>query len=167
MIDEDAPIVFSEGEVVSKYGAVKKQIRMDLGRKGLFANGLTAKNGISWSGNNVSVDSYNSDNGDYDLYTNRNDQGSVASVSISAGAVSPGNGNIYGYVATGGGDPSFGPNGSLTGKDTPAGTKIDQNRIAKDFYADFEYYDAPNMTGANTSIPASGTIGNPSATTPS
>ena len=43
MIDDGAPIIFAEGRVTSSDGTTKKQIRLDLGRKGLFMNGLTAK----------------------------------------------------------------------------------------------------------------------------
>ncbi|MCB1123779.1 MAG: hypothetical protein KJT03_19650, partial [Verrucomicrobiae bacterium] len=163
-VDASAPIVFSEGTVTSQYGNTKKQIRIDFGVSGLFMNGLTAKKNISWSGNNVLVDSYNSNNGSYDP-NNPNDNGSVASMSVTAGDVSIGNGDIFGYVATGGGAPSFGPNGSLKGKDTPNGVSIDTSRIAYDFYSDFPDVPQPS-TSSSTAIPASGTIGNPSATYP-
>ena len=167
VLDEDAPIIFSEGVITSPYGMTKKQIRLDFGRKGLFANGLTAKDSIDWSGNNVSVDSYDSDDGDYDPTTNKNDQGSVASLSIIDGAISPGNGDILGYVATGGGAAAFGPNGTLKGFTTPPGIDIDPERIAYDFYANFPYVSAPTPTLPATTLPASGTIGIPSATNPS
>lgn len=166
VLDESAPIVFAEGLVTSHYGNTSKQIRMDLSRKGLFVNGLTAKDTIDWSGNNVSVDSYHSGSGDYDPNTNRKDNGSVASLSIIDGAVSPGNGDIWGYVATGGGAPTFGPNGTLLGDDSPNGIDVDPNRIAYDFYSDFPDVSAPATSGFLTTIPANGTIGIPSASTP-
>ena len=113
------------------------------------------------------VDSYSSDNGVYDATSNRNDNGSVASNAIVDGAISPGNGDIFGYVATGGGLPSFGPNGSLRGKDTPSGVKIDQSRIAYDFYSEFEDIEQPaGNASVDPPIPASGTIGVSTHTTP-
>jgi len=165
ILDTTAPILFAEGEITSKYGTVKKQLRVDLSSSGPFANGLTAKDFITWNGNNVYVDSYNSDDGDY-VFSIRRDNGTVASMSIVAGAVSPGNGDIYGYVATRAGEPNFGPNGSLTGADTPNGMKIDRSRIAKDFWAELPDASAPSTIGALTLIPASGTIGTPTALSP-
>ncbi|MCZ6672046.1 MAG: hypothetical protein O7C75_03815 [Verrucomicrobia bacterium] len=166
LLDESAPIIFAEGKITSHYGSTKKQIRLDLERKGLFVNGLTAKDAIDWSGNNVTVDSYSSDDGIYDSNTNRNDNGSVASLSIVDGDVSPGNGDIWGYVATGGGSPTFGPNGTLLGEDSPGGIDVDPDRIAYDFYSDFPNVSAPSTSGALTSIPEDGTVGTPSALTP-
>ena len=166
VVDESAPIVFGEGRVNSSDGTIVKQLRIDFGRKGLFANGLTAKDTIDWSGNNVNVDSYDSSKGTYATQI-PNDNGSVASNAIVDGAISPGNGDIYGYVATGGGAPAFGPRGTLRGKDSPPGTTVDSNRIAYDFYSEFEQIAQP--TGDPTvdpPIPASGTIGNPSHLTP-
>ena len=166
MIDEGAPIVFAEGRVTSSDGMTKKQIRLDLGRKGLFVNGLTAKDTIDFNGNNVSIDSYDSDLGTY-ASQRRRDNGSVASNAIVDGAVTPGNGDIFGYVATGGGEPSFGPKGTLRGWDTPSGVSIDKERIAYDFYSEFENIDHPVGDPAiDPIIPQDGTIGNPSHTTP-
>ncbi len=54
ILDEDKPIIFAEGRITSKYGTIKKQIRTDLGRKGLFLNGMTAKDQVIFNGNKIS-----------------------------------------------------------------------------------------------------------------
>jgi hypothetical protein len=166
VLDEDAPIVFSEGKISSSYATVKKQIRMDLERKGLFANGLTAKKTVTFNGNKIAIDSYNSDNGNYDTTNNRADNGTVGSLAVAVGAVSSGNADIWGYIATGGGTPSIGSQGSVLGTDSPNGVKVDWDRVAMDFYADFPDMSAPSSSGAVTTLPASGTIGTSSASTP-
>lgn len=166
MIDETAPIVFSEGKIVSNYGSISKQLRVDLGKKGLFANGLTAKKQVNFNGTKIKIDSYNSNNGNYDPSSNRGDKGTVGSLAVTVGAVSSGNADIWGYVATGGGAPDIGPTGSVLGEDSPGGVKIDWDRVAMDFYADFPDMTAPSTSTSNTTIPASGTIGTSSATTP-
>lgn len=75
--------IFAEGVVESSLGnQITRQILVDLDRRGLFANGLTARNGIIFSGNRVQVDSYSSSAGPYDPALNRRDGGSVASVSV-------------------------------------------------------------------------------------
>ena len=52
-------------------------------------------------------------------------------------------------------------------KTTPAGTKIDRTRIAYDFYSEFENVDHPvGDPLTDPLIPANGTIGNPSHTSP-
>jgi hypothetical protein len=166
ILDEDAPIIFAEGEVQSNNGTVKKQIRVDLSKKGIFANGLTAKNSVVFNGNKIDIDSYNSNDGAYDP-NNVMDNGSVASNAISIGAVTTGNADIWGYVATGGGFPDVGAQGSIKGEDTPNGVKVDLDRIALDFYANFLNISAPTpQNGPITTLPSSGTIGSASAITP-
>jgi len=155
VIDNAAPVVFAEGSIASSYGTIAKQIRLDLSRRGLFANGLTAKDTISMNGNKVSVDSYNSDYGAPDPSLNRNDKGSVGSVSVAVAAVDIQNADIWGYVATGGGAPDIGKNGSVLGADSPSGINVDWSRIATDFYAEFDDVSAPSMTSPNTSIAGS------------
>lgn len=167
VLDIAAPIIFAQGEITSKYGTVKKQIRLDMSKKGLFANGLTAKRNVVFNGNKIDIDSYNSNDGAYDVNFNRNDNGTVGSLAVTFGAVAIGNADIWGYVVTGGGNPDIGPNGTVLGKDSPSGTKVDWDRIAKDFYADFEDITAPTPGfGALNTLPQTGTIGIPTATTP-
>lgn len=142
----DTPIIVSEGVIIHPSGIrVARQVRIDLNRSGTFANGLTSRNGVLMKGNKTSVDSYNSDLGPYDP-ANPNDGGSVASTSVAVDAVSIQNADIFGYVATGGGQPKVGSNGSVTGKDTEAGIKVDPKRVSMDFYADFPPVETPTLT---------------------
>ena len=87
--------------------------------EGLFARGLVAKREIVLNGNNVVVDSFDSRDpsystgGHYDL-AKRKDNGHVATNLGITSALSAGNANIFGTVATGpGGSVSIGPNGSV------------------------------------------------------
>jgi hypothetical protein len=144
--DPESPIIVAEGIISHPIGiTARRQIRIDLDKRGVFANGLTSRNGVTMNGNKIGIDSFNSGAGSYSA-ASRNDRGSVASVSVAVGAVDINNADIYGYVATGGGMPSVGKNGSVTGKDTPGGTKIDTTRISTDFYAEFEEIKAPSLS---------------------
>ena len=162
VLDEDAPIIFSEGEVSSNYGVVKKQIRCDLGKKGVFLNGMTAKKTVTFNGNKVTVDSYNSDNGAYHTTSNRRAEGTIGSLSTAHGDLYSGNADIFGYIATGGGNPTIGPGGIVSGDLTATSGTVDTSRIARDFVADFPDMSPPDEAGLPTPIttlPTSGTIG--------
>lgn len=165
--DATAPILLCEGRVTGSFGEVRKQIRIDLKTRGLFANGLTSKDGVTMNGNNVFVDSYNSNDGPYEPLINQNDRGTVGSVSVKVDAGDIQNAEIYGYVATGGSAPQVGSKGRIYGKDTPSGTKIDETRVSRDFYAEFESITNPfDMSSASTSINPNSTIGSPGASSP-
>ncbi len=166
ILDSAAPFIYAEGRIESKYGNISKQIKLDLSIKGLFVNGLTAKDSVTFSGNNTKVDSYNSNFGAYNAATNRNDKGSVGSTAISVGSVSVQNADIWGYVVTGGGAPTIGPSGTIKGETTPSGVKVDSTRIATDFYAEFENISAPTPSTFISTLPTSGTIGITGASTP-
>ena len=162
VLDDDSPIIFAEGKIVSSYGTVKKQLRTDLGRSSAFLNGMTAKDKVVFNGNKITIDSYDSGNGVYDTSSNRNANGTIGSLATSAGALASGNADIFGYVATGGGAPAIGAQGIVSGDlSAPAGT-IDTERIATDFVANFPDATNPDETSlpvAITTLPSSGTIG--------
>ena len=120
------PILVSEGRITDARGdVISKQIRVDLEKAGPFSNGIMAKETISFAGNPVSVDAYDSTLGDWNSTLNRLDEGTIASLSIDNGALDVGNGDVWGYVATGGGAPDVGASGSIMGADTPAGVTED------------------------------------------
>jgi len=148
------PIIVSEGRITDANGReFFKQLRVDLRTRSLFANGLTAKESVTFSGNNVQVDAYDSRNGIYDPLTNRIDEGSVASVSVEVDSVSVSNGDIWGYASTGGAPPGVGPNGTIRGEDTPPGVDVDPDRVATDFTADFPSSEPPtSLTVDHTSL---------------
>lgn len=129
---------------------IEKWIEISLSKTSKFANGLVAKNNISFSGGNVLVDSYNSDpdnDGDpADVVpysdASKNDNGSVGSISIAPAAVDPGNGTIYGYAATGGSGISVGPQGRIGPFGTAEGDIAD-GHTSTDFSASFDNVTAP------------------------
>ena len=130
--------------------AVTKMLEVTLRRRSLFANGLVAKDLVTFAGAIASVDSWNSDPDNtaataavaYDASIRR-DRGTVASASVINSAVLVNQASIWGYVATGGGQPEVGTNGTIRGLDTPAELKIDPNRVSTDFNADFDVVIAP------------------------
>lgn len=157
------PILAAEGRVTEPNGdELFKQVRVDMYRSGLFANGLTAKDTINFNGNGVSIDAYDSTIGPWNSTLNREDEGSVASISVDNGALDIGNGDIWGYLATGGGSYDLGPNGSIMGDDTPAGVTEDPTRITYDFDANLPDIAAPGLAADYTSL-AAGNIGDPTA----
>lgn len=167
-----SPVIFAEGAIqVPGRPAVVKQVEVRLGRRSLFANGITARDDIRFNGN-VEVDSYRSGLGP-PSYFNRNDNGSVASASVAIHSVElTGNSEIWGRVATGGAWPKTSPNVRIHGEDTPRGVKIDPGRVALDFASDFpeiappttydEYRSSIDVRGNNKSA----TLGVPGATEP-
>jgi hypothetical protein len=144
-----SPRVVAEGRANLNSGPqVIKQIEIVANTKSYWANGMVAKNTITFNGGPTYVDSFDSADpahsnfGFYD-YSKRKDNGHVGSVSVGIGAVSVGNAEIWGYVATGGSAPTVGGSGKIHGADTPAGVDIDPNRIRTDFTANFETIAAP------------------------
>lgn len=141
--------------------AVAKMIEVTLRRRSLFANGLVARDSIAFAGAVASVDSWNSDP-DNDPATAaipysaavRRDNGTVGSTSVVNNAVLVNQADIWGYVATGGGAPQVGTNGSIRGADTPAGVDIDPRRVSTDFNADFDSVLVPTDGTVLASIPA-------------
>lgn len=158
------PIIYSEGRMKGHpAGDVVKQVRAEI-VKGFFPfeMGFAAKNGITMSGNNILLDSYNSNYTGYGesligtsapsgwgvSNENKNDEISVASDSVSVTAdsdiISQGNADIYGYVAVSPGSTvSIGPNGSVSSY----GGSHDESRIEYDFYSDYPVL-VPDATSA-------------------
>jgi hypothetical protein len=130
--------------------ATTKMLEVTLRRRSRFANGLVAKDNVTFSGANASVDSWNSDPDGtaatapvaYDPSV-RTDRGSVGSMGIINSSVMLNQANIWGYVATGGAQPQVGNNGTIRGADTPENVTVDPRRISTDFNADFDPVVAP------------------------
>ncbi|MGZ0657211.1 DUF7305 domain-containing protein [Coraliomargarita sp. W4R72] len=147
-----SPEIFSEGEARGHVaGSVTKQVRVAL-TSGFypFRNGFNSKQGIVLKGNNVTFDSYDSRDGNYGL-GNMNSEITVATVSVENDAIDVGNAEVYGYVATGGGEPNVGPRGAITSYDNP--NVVDPSRITTDFYAEFPSLSAPTLSAPATSLP--------------
>lgn len=162
------PTIIAEGRVFNdSMAAVTKQVKVRLSRGFQpFEKGFSSRNGITFSGSGVYVDSYNSNYGEYDEDVNaegaavgygvggknKNDDITVASQLLdeSGGvSVSVGNGTIYGFVQTGGdSQASVKKNGMVTTYvDTDEGGIAGQHqgdRILGDFYADFPVEEQPS-----------------------
>lgn len=110
-----------------------KQLRVTLARRAVWANAIVAKGTVTFNGNNVAIDAYDSLVGPWNAVTNRLDQATVATTSTSNAGLAVNNADIYGYVATGGGQPVVGPNGSILGATSPASPKLDPSRLRTDF----------------------------------
>jgi len=162
------PSVVALSTVEAPGGAsVTKMVEVTLRRRSRFSAGLMAKDTITFSGNRASVDSWNSDP-DNDASTapvaysaaTRNDRGTVASVAVETRKVLVNQADVYGYVYTGGAQPEVGSNGSITGRSTAPGVKVDPARVATDFSATFPDVAAPVDGTVLTSIGATlGTAG--------
>ncbi len=164
--DKLAPTVYAQGSIHGHpSGDVVKQVRVTLS-SGFqpYAKGFSARNGITFSGDNVYLDSYNSNYGDYDAELdarapfdygvdghNKNDDIYVASDSVNVtnkDTISQGNADVYGYVSIGPDSTiSIGPNGSVTSYDSGV---HDESRITGDFYADFPSESQPLASGNTT-----------------
>ncbi len=155
--DSTSPEVYSEGIVHGHMlGQAQKQIRVQLASGFYpFINGFNSKEGVVLNGNNVTFDSYDSRDGNYGP-GNINSEITVATISVENDALDVGNGDIYGYVATGGGYPDVGRNGSITKYGSPG--VVDDSRITTDYYAEFPDVTAPALSAPLTSLPTSGTI---------
>ena len=165
--NSQTPTVHSEG-IISGHpsGDVTKQLKVAL-TSGFFPykNGFDSKNGFVLKGQNVTMDSYSSDNGAYSN-SNRGSEIRVSTVSIETDAIDIGNANIFGYVAVGatlapgqtGSDViDVGPNGSITAYGEGEGEGIQEDRITTDYYASFPNISAPSVS-SGWEFPNSGTI---------
>lgn len=130
--------------------ASTRLIEVTLGRRSYFANGIVARDTVRFSGLNTTVDSWDSDP-DNDPATPavpygegvRTDRGSIATLAIQNTALLINQADIWGYVATGGGAPEVGTQGSIRGADTPEDVQIDPARVTTDFSADLPLLTAP------------------------
>lgn len=141
-----APRIVARATVTPAQGPpMEKWIEVRLTRRSIFSNGLVARHSITFSGSGTQVDSYDSRLGAYNANLgggnfNRYARGSAGSASVTTGAFSLGNGDIYGYVSIGTADYSglsMGPNGRVGDFSAAAGS-IDYSRVTTDFSADFD-----------------------------
>ncbi len=138
---------------------IEKWVEVTLKKTSKFASGLVAKNSVIFNGTNTSVDSWNSASGGAGTYSpysaaSRKDNGSVGSISVGVDAVLVKQADIWGYVSTGGTDPTsaVGSGGSVLGAgstyDPSTWTKstVDPTRVSTDFSASFDPVSAPTKT---------------------
>lgn len=165
--------VIARSVVTPKSGPkIERWVQVVLGRRTRFANGIVARDRVTFSGGNASVDSYNSTLGDYDAtlgtgVRNKYDRGSAGSASVVVDSVSISNSNIWGNAVIGTPDMSgldVGPRGSVGPWGTSAGTIVPGN-VLTDFTASFDEvayparnaasYDISTIT-TNTTLPRTG-----------
>lgn len=167
-----APTLYARSTVTMGAGGgadIEKWIMVQLSKTSKFSNGLVAKQTISFSGNNATVDSWNSDpdnDGDpsdvvpYSAGV-ANDAGSVGSISVSVSAVAVQNADIWGYAATGGAVPSVGSQGRVGPYGTSLGS-MNPDYVSTDFSASFDPVTAPTSytyTNVSTALPTSNITG--------
>lgn len=156
LVRVDAPA--STSPVVTSLGLVRlpgqppivKQLRVTLARRAVWANAIVAKGAVTFNGNNVAIDAYDSARGPWHAVSNRLDQATVATTATSNGGLAVNNADIYGYVATGGGMPVVGPNGSVLGATSPSSPKLDPSRLRTDF--SYNIPDAPAPAGTAVAL---------------
>ncbi len=175
-VDNAAPAPGTRPKIVSLasvespgQSAVTKMIEITLARRSPFANGLMAKDSITFSGARTTVDSWDSDpdaNPDtapipYSLPV-RNDRGTVASASVMNTAVLINHATVWGYVATGGELPQVGSAGLIGPFGTEPG-RVDPTRVSTDFSIQLEAATAPE--GGTVIASVGETLGTPGETT--
>lgn len=141
--------VTSVGQVAfTGAAAVNRQLVVKVAKRPAQGAGLLSKGGITFNGNIV-IDSYNSLLGVPNDPANRTDQVIVATTSATATVSVGGNAQIYGYVATGGAQPTVGPNGRIYGATTAPGVKLDPSRVRNDFVENIPLPSSPAGTAIN------------------
>lgn len=150
-----APRVIARATITPASGPpIEKWVMVSLFQRSLFANGLVAKNTLTFSGGNAVVDSYDSRLGVYNADLgggnfNRYDRGSAGSASVAVNSFSLSNSSIYGNVSIGTSDYSglsVGPNGLVGDFSATSGT-IDYSKVTTDFTTNFDDASAPTTVG--------------------
>lgn len=169
------PVAVAQARVSLADGTaeVSKTVEVRMKRRSLFAVGLVAKNSISFSGNNASVDSWNS------MYDNSgalratpvpwsaseaHDKGSVGTVTVTS-TVTVQNADIWGTAAVGGPSTtsiSVGSQGRVGPYGTPVNTKA-PGSVTSDFTANMEVNTMPTTGTVITTVGA--TLGTTGTTT--
>ena len=147
------PRVVSRSIVTPPKGnTMEKWVMVTLRKRSIFSYGMVAKDQISFSGGNVYADSWNSDP-DNDSATAavpysaavKDDNVIVGCTSTGNGMIDISNGEVLGFVATGGGTMSKGPGGMVHSIGT---LTHDANRVTSDFSAQFPQITAPSPSGS-------------------
>ncbi|MCS6244057.1 MAG: hypothetical protein H2172_09405 [Opitutus sp.] len=160
-----APVIAVRASVTpTNQAPIEKWISVVLRKRSKFANGLVAKESITFRGTNASVDSWNSVSGGTIVPYSagvRLDGGTVGSISVAVDAVLVKNADIWGYVATGFDDitNTVGAGGSILGADSAAKDKsdwtvatVDPDRVSTDFTSSMDPVTAPATTYALGSV---------------
>lgn len=147
--------------------AIEKWVYVQLRKTSKFANGLVARESVTFNGNNASVNSWNSEKNDDGTpraspapYSDalKHDKGSVGCVSVAVDAILVQNADIWGYASTGGAAPQVGSNGLIGPFGTTPGTK-DPSRVSTDFSANLDPVSEPGGGVAHLPITHNGGAG--------
>jgi hypothetical protein len=170
-LGDNAPKIVARSTVTlggATSSSIEKWIEVTLSKTSKFANGLVAKQTITFNGNNATVDSWNSDPDnntataavDYDA-TSMNDNGSVGSISVAVGSIGVNNADIFGYASTGGAAVTVGAQGKVGPFGTGNGV-IAPGHTSNNFSATFDPVAVPTATyisigaiSATTTLPVS------------
>ncbi len=158
------PIITALGIVnLPSQGTVTKQLRVHLARRAIWANAIVAKGTVTFNGNRIGIDAYDSAVGPWHATSNRLDAATVATNSAINAGLSINNADIFGSVATGGSAPVVGPSGSILGATSPGGLpdNIDSARVRRDF--SYNIPDAIVPTGGAALGPISSSVTLPRA----
>ena len=138
------PFVISRSIITPVRGApIERWVYISLARRSRFSTGLVAKDTIRFSGNNASVDSYDSRLGAYTpspSLVNRFDRGTAGSTSVQINTLNLGNADIWGSAIVGTSDTSglsVGSQGTVGPFGTAQGTVVSDN-VQTNFTANFE-----------------------------
>jgi hypothetical protein len=159
-------VVVAQSTLTPTRGAsVVKEVEISgIVQRSLFTRGLVGRNGVRFSGNNASVDSWNSqydDNGNLRgspvTYSSSvaHDHGSIAALNVTA-SDTINNADIWGTAAVGGTSTSLiavGPNGLVGPYGTTAGHK-NLNNITTNFTENLPTVSAPVPSYVNTKTSA-------------
>ncbi len=133
---------------------IKRTIEVLANRFSLFPKGMVAKGQIDMSGNDVTTDSFDSEDPYYSTHgkydeKKRKDNGDVATNSGLVNSVNVGNADIYGHVATGpGGSVAVGPNGAVGNFDWHKfHSGIQPGWVSDDMNVSFPDIDPPYSSG--------------------
>lgn len=169
-----SPTLLARSAVTLRDGSrIEKWVEITISRTSRFANGLVARNNVTFSGNAAVVDSWNSRfNNDGTLRASqvgysaavKKDNGSVGSTSVEVNAALIDKADVYGYVSTGGPAPVVGNNGLIGPFGTPMGTVV-ESRVSTSFTSNFDNVEAPNVAytslasiTSNTDLPRNGDV---------
>ncbi len=154
----NTPVIVALGRVLLPgQSPVIKQLRVAAQRRTTWANAIVAKGTVTFNGSRVGIDAYDSSVGPWNATTNRLDRATVATNHTSNGGLSINNADVFGAVATGGGQPVVGPTGSVLGSTSPPSltNNIDPSRVRTDF--SYNIPDAVAPTGMAAALGAVGT----------
>jgi hypothetical protein len=152
------PVIYSTGyiRIPLSTGEISRVVRVATTNSGLFSRGLVAKGSVTFVGQNVTIDSFDSLGTNIDWNVGiRKANGTVGS---ATGSVSVQNSNIYGDIAVSPvGSASTGPNGRV-GDLTYTGLGIQPGKLSTDLNISIPDVAVPAMLASAPPVPANNTI---------